>query len=54
MGREDDVLPVCSDFDPFLIGTRGISFKTLPDDQVSLVRWCLDRINDVSDALNGS
>ena len=27
--EEEQILPVVSDFDPFLIGTRGVSFKTL-------------------------
>merc|ERR1712232_324627 len=45
--EEEQVLPVVSDFDPFLIGTRGVTFKTLPHDQVSLVRWCLAMIEEV-------
>lgn len=32
--EEGQVNPVCSDFDCFLIGSKGVSFEPLPDEQV--------------------
>ena len=44
------VLPVVSDFDCFLVGTRGVTYSTpLPDEQVNLVDWFLSRIEHVLD-----
>lgn len=42
--------PVVSDFDCFLTGTRGVTYKQpLPTDQVDLVKWSVDNISDVLD-----
>lgn len=44
------VKPVVSDFDCFLIGTRGVKYKQpIPKDQVDLVKWSVDNIRDVLD-----
>ena len=42
------VLPVCSDFDSFLMGTRRVDFSTpLPQDQVEVMRWMISSIETV-------
>ena len=41
------VRPVASDFDAFLVGSRGIRFEALPEDQVKLVRWLISNIEGV-------
>jgi hypothetical protein len=47
------VVPVVSDFDPFLVGTRRVPFHpeqgSLPDDQVEILKWSVERIGDVLD-----
>lgn len=44
------VMPVVSDFDCFLTGTRGVKYKQpIPADQVDLVKWSVDNISDVLD-----
>jgi hypothetical protein len=42
--EEDEVKPVASDLDAFLIGSRGVDFEPLPDDQCELVRWLFKNI----------
>jgi hypothetical protein len=44
---EKDVKPVCSDFDTFTVGSKGIRYEALPPDQVSLVHWELDQCEHV-------
>jgi hypothetical protein len=45
------VLPVVSDFDCFMVGSRGTRYtQPLPDDQVRLVNWCLSSIEKILDA----
>jgi hypothetical protein len=47
----DRILPVVSDFDCFLVGTRSVSYKELlPDDQIQLVHWCLTNIESILEA----
>lgn len=47
------VLPVVSDFDCFLMGTKRVSYeKPMPDDQLDLTRWCISQIESVLDAQN--
>jgi len=42
------VMPVVSDFDCFLLGTRGVRFRTpLPEEQVGLVHKMLDDIESI-------
>lgn len=42
------VLPVVSDFDCFLVGTRAIQFeKPIPSEQVDMLNWCIDHIEGV-------
>lgn len=45
------VLPVVSDFDCFLAGTRGVSYQTpLPPEQLSLSKWCVSSIEAILDS----
>ena len=42
------VKPVVSDFDCFLLGSRGVRYKNpIPKDQVELVRWSVANIGEV-------
>ena len=45
------VLPVASDFDAFLVGTRRVHFdpvgKPLPPDQVDVLKWCVSHIGNI-------
>ena len=44
------VLPVVSDFDCFLVGTRAVQFeKPIPKEQVDMLNWCIDHIEGVLD-----
>lgn len=43
----EKVNPVASDFDAFLVGSRGVNFEPLPPDQVQLVRWLIGNIEGV-------
>ena len=45
--EEDLILPVVSDLDPFLMGSRGLAFEPLPAEQLDLVRWCVENIEGV-------
>ena len=52
MAYEDHgrVMPVVSDFDCFLIGTRGVQYKEpIPDDQLEVCKWCIDQIESILD-----
>jgi hypothetical protein len=39
--EEEQVRPVASDLDAFLIGSKGVSFEPLPNEQVALIDWCV-------------
>lgn len=41
------VMPVVSDFDPFLIGSKGMKYDPLPSEQVDLAKWSLQRTGDI-------
>ena len=42
------VLPVVSDFDCFLVGTRAVQFeKPIPDEQVEMLNWCVEQIDGI-------
>jgi hypothetical protein len=47
------VLPVVSDFDPFLVGTRRVPFDPieghLPSDQLEIMKWSVNRIGEILD-----
>ena len=43
---ENSVKPVASDVDGFLIGSKGLQIEPLPDEQVSLCGWAIDRIQE--------
>jgi len=52
--ENERVLPVVSDFDCFLIGTRGVSYdEPLAKDQVDQLGWCLDGIESILDGMGG-
>mmetsp|Transcript_15703 Transcript_15703/g.28274 ORF Transcript_15703/g.28274 Transcript_15703/m.28274 type:complete len:1025 (-) Transcript_15703:106-3180(-) len=44
---EMHVKPVVSDFDVFLIGSRGMAYEPLPQDQLDLVEWSIDCTEDI-------
>jgi len=51
------VKPVVSDFDCFLLGSRGVKYKEpIPQDQIDLVKWSVKNISEVLDerAASGS
>ena len=45
---EEVVKPVASDVDAFLVGSRGIKHAKMPQDQVMLCKWTVDRISEVT------
>uniref|UniRef100_A0A7S1VXZ0 Uncharacterized protein n=1 Tax=Ditylum brightwellii TaxID=49249 RepID=A0A7S1VXZ0_9STRA len=52
--EQGSVLPVVSDFDCFLVGTRNVSFeKSIPPDQIELLNWCTNLIEKTLDCYNG-
>lgn len=45
------VTPVASDFDCFLVGTRGVSYETsLPREQVELLKWLVAQMETILDS----
>jgi len=44
---EKFVKPVCSDFDTFTVGSKGMKYEALPDEQVGIVHWELDQTEQV-------
>jgi len=44
---EATVKPVVSDFDTFLVGSRGMEYETLPPEQVELAKWALGHTRDI-------
>jgi len=44
------VKPVVSDFDCFLLGSRGVKYKEpIPPEQIELVKWSVKNIREVLD-----
>ena len=43
------VLPVVSDFDAFIVGSRGVRYEPLPDEQQQLLHWQIDHVAAVLD-----
>lgn len=41
------VKPVCSDFDTFTVGSRGMRYDAMPEEQCSLIHWELDQLEAV-------
>lgn len=39
--------PVVSDFDTFLVASKGMEYEPLPDDQAKLVNWTLDHTLEI-------
>lgn len=50
VAKEHVVLPVASDLDAFLIGSKGMTYSPLPPEQVDLTRWAVKQIEGVLDA----
>ena len=47
------VKPVVSDFDCFILGSRGVRYKSpIPPDQVELLKWSVNNIGEVLDERN--
>lgn len=44
---EMSVKPVVSDFDAFLVASRGIKYEPLPPEQCKLVNWMLKNVSEV-------
>eukprot|EP00980_Cylindrotheca_fusiformis_P005351 scaffold1138_cov128-Cylindrotheca_fusiformis.AAC.33 len=45
------VMPVVSDFDCFIVGTRGVKYEEpMADDQLDILKWCVDQIENVLDS----
>jgi len=45
--EETHVKPVVSDFDLFLVGSRGMVYDSLPEDQQALALWSLERTSEI-------
>ena len=43
------VLPVVSDFDAFTVGSRGVRYESLPEEQQQLLHWQIDNVAAVLD-----
>ncbi|CAJ1942988.1 unnamed protein product [Cylindrotheca closterium] len=42
------VMPVVSDFDCFIVGTRGVKYDApLPSDQLEVSKWCISQIESI-------
>eukprot|EP00928_Gymnodinium_smaydae_P030754 TRINITY_DN2277_c0_g4_i2.p1 TRINITY_DN2277_c0_g4~~TRINITY_DN2277_c0_g4_i2.p1 ORF type:complete len:369 (-),score=57.44 TRINITY_DN2277_c0_g4_i2:758-1810(-) len=46
---EQTVKPVVSDFDTFLVGSRGMAYSELPDEQRNLAIWAVDKTKGILD-----
>eukprot|EP00927_Polykrikos_kofoidii_P039723 TRINITY_DN34052_c0_g1_i1.p1 TRINITY_DN34052_c0_g1~~TRINITY_DN34052_c0_g1_i1.p1 ORF type:complete len:1293 (-),score=179.43 TRINITY_DN34052_c0_g1_i1:7-3885(-) len=44
---ERTVKPVVSDFDAFLVASRGVTYEPLPEEQLELVSWSLDIAEEI-------
>eukprot|EP00927_Polykrikos_kofoidii_P009032 TRINITY_DN13751_c0_g2_i1.p1 TRINITY_DN13751_c0_g2~~TRINITY_DN13751_c0_g2_i1.p1 ORF type:complete len:742 (+),score=110.74 TRINITY_DN13751_c0_g2_i1:89-2314(+) len=44
---EKMVKPVVSDFDTFLVGSRGVDYEPLPLEQAELISWCLGHTEQI-------
>eukprot|EP00811_Abedinium_folium_P036913 NODE_9578_length_1413_cov_7.576983.p1 GENE.NODE_9578_length_1413_cov_7.576983~~NODE_9578_length_1413_cov_7.576983.p1 ORF type:complete len:434 (-),score=49.35 NODE_9578_length_1413_cov_7.576983:111-1268(-) len=44
---EATVKPVVSDFDTFLVGSKGAEYEPLPPEQLELAEWSLDRTREI-------
>merc|ERR1712150_38764 len=44
------VMPVVSDFDCFIVGTRGVRYEeSMAEDQLAILKWCVNQIETVLD-----
>ena len=46
-GLLNQVKPVCSDFDTFTVGSKGMHYETTASEQVEVINWQLDRAEEV-------
>jgi len=44
---EEQVKPVVSDFDTFTVGSKGMIYEAIPDDQQKLAMWSLDHTTGI-------
>lgn len=44
---EEEVKPVVSDFDALMVGSYGMVYECVPDDQLKIAKWSLDRTADI-------
>jgi len=51
---ETTVKPVVSDFDTFLVGSRGMSYRQLDKEQVDLAVWTLHRTREILETPSAS
>jgi hypothetical protein len=48
--ENDRVMPVVSDFDCFLMGTRGVQYsEPIPENQLAVSKWCVEQIESILD-----
>jgi len=45
--EEDQVLPVVSDFDPFLFGSTNMKYNSITKEHEDLMKWCLDGVSEI-------
>jgi len=44
---EEFVKPVVSDFDTFLVASKGVDYQPVPDDQMKIVAWMLEQAENI-------
>ena len=49
---EAKVLPVVSDFDTFLVGSKGLRYSPTPPEQITLMNWALDHTTNLLETPN--
>ncbi|KAL3940840.1 MAG: hypothetical protein SGBAC_004690 [Bacillariaceae sp.] len=53
--EKNRVMPVVSDFDCFIVGTRGVKYDApLPDDQLDVSKWCISQIESILESEESS
>mmetsp|Transcript_53327 Transcript_53327/g.79676 ORF Transcript_53327/g.79676 Transcript_53327/m.79676 type:complete len:799 (+) Transcript_53327:86-2482(+) len=53
--EKGQVSPVVSDFDAFLVGTRGVRYtEPLPPEQIELIHWCVSQIETILESEQNS
>jgi len=44
---ENEVQPVVSDMDAFVVGSKGMQYEETPAEQVELMKWCLGHLEEI-------